>query len=295
MTLTIGKSKPTFVVDSANRLSGSTSDFSVNVPISRNHDYDSIAVDSVQIPKSWSTIDSTNNQFVLIVNAVSSLITIPVGNYNILNFPIVLKQLLDTASGLTFTITFPDWNEVSTDLFTFGVTPGNAVSFSFDTLNVLITSKHTPYDMMGFGKNSLNVFVADSLISTYPVNFQRTKFLTIKSNISNNIGNGSSDNATLVNAIPTSDAPDGSLIVYTSNNLEEATKMLRSNTTNNFQFSIYDDNNEIIDLNGRDVKITLFLYRHNNYFEASLHSLKVQHLEKIVEYEQEEQKYLDAL
>ena len=92
-----------------------------------------IKVIEVQIPFSFYIVNSTNNDFNVIVGGVTTTVIVPIGNYNSSTLTTALQTALNSAgTGLTFTVTFSGMNSApNTGKFTFGAT-GN-FSFQFGT------------------------------------------------------------------------------------------------------------------------------------------------------------------
>ena len=292
MSSSIGKNRPTFIVNSKDRSSGTTEDFFYRLPLSKNDGFDAVSISSIQIPKTFYTLsegrDGDDNTFVLSELGLDITITIPEGNYNVFNFPIVLKQNLDAASFLLghswrYIITYPDrLTETDTQKFTFEVL-GSGGNFPTFTL-----SDNRIREMMGLDCESGCTFSVIAgkikLISEYAVNFQWTQYITVKSSIANNAGNESQDNAILA-VIPVTTVPDGSMIIYDLKNLEDQTKQLANQNGNLYSFSLYDDHDRRINLRGPDWMIQLFVYKQNNYYELAINSLRLKQLDIITQTE----------
>lgn len=302
----VGRHRPTFVVNSKDRENSedSSSNFFYKLPISSDHEFDSVAVTSIQIPKTYYTLeegvvgndDYKDNTFVLTEDGVEALITIPAGNYNIFNFPRVVADALNTASATAtsggstlpsntggtgknwhYVIEYPD-RLVDTDIgkFTFYVSNNSSNQPSFRLYDNRIR------EMMGLDCDTACTFSGDQLQSTYHVNMQWTDYITVKSNIANNAGNNSQDNAILA-VIPVTTVPDSSMINYRLTNLESETKELSNSGNNLFSFALYDDHNRLLNLRGQDWYVQIVLYRQNKYFDIATKSLQIQHLERLNE------------
>lgn len=292
MSVSVGRDKPTFIINSfdrKNRPTTTSSDFFYKINISKQHDFDTVAISSIQIPKTFYTLQQGvvggdafyDNQFQLRESGGTVTITVPEGNYNIFNFPRVLKELLDANSpgGYEYIVTYPDrLTETDTGKFTFTVRNNAGDQPDFHMYDNRIR------EMMGLRCYDINgnpdwcAFTSDTLTSEFQVNMQWTNYITIKSNICHNAGNDNNDNAILA-VIPVATVPDGSMINYTLVNLEEESKQLANAGSNEFSFSIYDDHNRLLDLRGSDWMIKLFLFKQNRYFDVAMKQMEIKQLE----------------
>lgn len=290
--------KPTFTMNSKNRQQKETSTSSnffyrLNIDTTK---YDSVTVNSVQIPKTYYTLqqgvvgndDTFDNQFELSEDGGSTwtTITVPPANYNVWNFTRVLKPLLDAASvtlgnAFQYTINYPDrLTESDTGKFTFRVTNNGGVQPQFHLNDNRIR------EMMGLscydstGNPIACIFSGDELIGDELVNFQWTNNIVVKSSIALNTGNNSQDSAILA-VIPVTTVPDGSMIVYNSPGLELDSRELANHGGNLFEFSLYDDQDRLINLNGQDWFLQLQIFKQNRYFEIATKRLQIEQLKQL--------------
>jgi len=271
MSIAQGLDRPNFLIDSSNRTHGINENFSIQLDIKKNNEYDSVSLIQCSIPKTYYCIDDSNNTFTLRENGSSTTVVIPSGNYNTTNFPSTLKIALEVASlaiggagnAWTYLITYPTSTQPDTGKSTYTITAFGGrpyVSASFEFVD------DKAHELMGFQEPatvSVNSFNGSSiLVSTVPNDFERTKYITIKSDIAHNAGNYNPDSYILAR-LPVKNTTFGDIIDYNLIQLEDGAKILANGRSNTYVFSIYDDHERILNLNGRDWFLTLFMYKHN--------------------------------
>ena len=124
------RDRVSFIINSANRLSGTSYNFQVKLNIDNNQKYDRVSLLSAVVAKTYYQVQANNNTFQLSKNETATLIIIPVGTYSRDNFANVLAALLtsNSANGWLYTITYPNVRiAAETGLFTYLVT-GNSGS-----------------------------------------------------------------------------------------------------------------------------------------------------------------------
>lgn len=296
MSISIGHERPTFVIDTDKKLSGRTSNFTFQLDLRKGNKYDSCVLVSATIPKVWYVIEEDNNKFKLIENSVEKEIVIPIGNYNVYSFARILKNLLDNSghtNGWEYFIEYPDFLlEPERIRYVYRVINNGGSQPSFDFRGY----KYVPHEVMGFNfeyKDNNNpdwlyTFSGDQIESPNILSFQRTRYIQIRSSISNNDGNESSDIALLAASIPTFDTPDGSVIRYEVNHLEDGMKSLTNNNNNIFTFEIADDQGRPLNFRGNNLKFVIMCFQHNKYYELSLHALKIDTIQKAIDIETKE-------
>ena len=123
--------KEIFYVSSVDRLSGSSSNFLYKFAFSNNTgNYDTVAVLSAAIPKSYYLISSYNDEFTLSENGTDVVITVTSGNYSLTSWKNTLTTLLNNNSpnGWIYTVTFPSPNSgSSTGKLTFTVSGNSGI------------------------------------------------------------------------------------------------------------------------------------------------------------------------
>lgn len=323
MASAISFDKPSFMVDSREREPGALNtieDFDIRIELPKNNKFNQVSISTVIIPKSYynitdrvlgtdtdgSTKEPNNNvysfnhnQFVLAEGTSSGVITLPAANYNSINFPVVMKDLLETAStgfgnNFIYDITYPDpTTEADTRKWTFTVSNNGATQpiFYFPIVQPInkpegsgARNKKEPVritEIMGFNaelNNGQRVFSGNTLTSDNMVDFELTKYIVIKSNISLDQGNQSGDNA-ILGTIPVTNVPDGGVINYELQQLEDESKFLANNRKNIYSFSLWDDHDEPVNLNGINWFVKLFVYEYNPFFELAINDIRIRQLQ----------------
>ncbi len=245
-------------INSRNRLSGTDENFTYNIEIPDGFDYDHVVVLNALIPKSYYLIQAgaLENIFQLKENNTTVTVTVPIGSYLLSAFRTEIGTLLSNASpnGLTYTLSYPPLSGPDTGKWTFTQTNGAIISS-------LIFNEHL-FEPFGFFSKSTNVFNGTSLVSTCVIKLQSEDRLLIHSNIANN----PTGNDILV-SINSTTSINYSSINYVCPAPEFYSRLLSSKNLKTCSFSLTDENNELIQLNGLNMNITLLLYKKDPIFD----------------------------
>ncbi len=245
-----------FYINSANRISGTDENFSYLLPIDVTANYDSVCVLSASIPRSYYLVQSGFNTFTLQEDVLTATITVPAGNYSYLSFMAVLPTLLNNASpnGWTYSISYPSrLIEADTGRFTFTVTGNSGTQPSF------IVDSSALCEQLGLEPNTTNTFVGDTLTSTTVINFTPEETLFLHSDCANN----KSDD--ILQEIYDWNSPPMSYIVYQNYGLfEPYSKKLTISSTRTVAISLTNENGTLINLNKRNMLVTLCIYKRDN-------------------------------
>jgi hypothetical protein len=287
MSSAVGLLQPSFVINSADRLaptSTNVEDFEIEIPLPPNNRFNKVSVSTIVIPNSFYNVpdplhhvNPKVNQFLLADSTGNYEIVLTPGNYNYTNLPPILEALLNAASSLTYTVSLPNRvTEIDTTKLTFTVSPAEAAVIAFPVGSVM-------YKLLGFENIStlfpINPFSAGGvLISTHVCNFEFTKYITIKSNISLDSGNMSGDNA-ILGVVPVLQQNNGAVINYELVNLEDEAKAFTNNGSNRYRFSLYDDKGNPLFLNGRGWMTKIFTFEYNPYFELAIQDIQLRNLD----------------
>ena len=97
-----------YYINSSNRISGNSSNFSYEIDIPDGSNFDSCLVLSMSIPRSYYLIRVTANTLILKEDTTSVTITVTPGNYDWREFSSVLTTQLNTLSpnGWVYSISF---------------------------------------------------------------------------------------------------------------------------------------------------------------------------------------------
>lgn len=234
-----------FYINSENRTSGSSSNFTINLDLPDGSNFDSVVVLSMSLPLSYYLIRSPYNTLTLKEAGVSVLITVVPGNYDARTFATALSSLLNQNSpnGWFYSILL----DTTLAKYTYSVI-GNLGSQPS-----LIFSSHLA-DQTGFSLHSTNPFVGGSLVSTAVLNFVSTNCLFLHSDIVE-------DQTSVLQEIYSNNTIPYSFIVFNCPNTDLYTKRLKTNTAGSFNFSLTDEHNIEVNLNGHEIAITLMLYK----------------------------------
>jgi hypothetical protein len=243
--------KQIFYINSYNRQTGDTSEFTVSLDIDNDVEWDFVTVLDASIPKSYYCIQAGLNSFTLVEDAVDYTITIPAGNYTRTSLCNVLIGLLNATTAWVYTITYSNIGITGdTGQLTFGVT-GN------DSQPQFIFTASSPYEQLGFDSNTTYNFSGNSLVSPNVINLAQEATLFISSDICQN----KTDNI-LCNIITPQDS-SFSFIVYTNTSVYEYSKVYTGSKSNIYSFRLQDENGNKINLNGLNMVFTLMLYKVN--------------------------------
>ena len=84
------KSQHVVYVNSADRLSGTSDNFTYNINLPSDKKFNKVVVLDALIPKSYWLVQNGYNTFQLTENGVTATVTLPVGNYNLNSFKTVV-------------------------------------------------------------------------------------------------------------------------------------------------------------------------------------------------------------
>ena len=201
-----------------------------------------ISVQTAQIPYSFFNCDDYDNKLVLFTGSNTYNITIPQGNYNVTTLATELKNVILTATALTFTITF---NSL-TNQFTFATTQ----AFTF-------LKASTCFELLGFEDGIDYSSVANSLTSTISVNFFtiRNVLVEVSNLITDNLTTGESSNASILASIPITSS-QGSIISY-SNIFGIKNRISTIKNFTALHVRLLDDDLIPLDMNGCEWSLTL--------------------------------------
>jgi len=192
--------------------------------------YNTVSIVHCEIPYSFYIINEYNN----LLSLSTGDIYIDFGNYNANSLITYLKPKLP----VNMNISLNSSNGVFTLIY-------NQQFQIYETTTV--------YKVLGLQKKNY-ISLNNSIIFDYPCNFLGTKNLYIKSNIIlDNFNSTTKDYITLSN-IPVSVEPF-SIVLY--NNYSNSKHIIKNKNLDNIEIKIYDDDNNLIDMNSIDWSITL--------------------------------------
>ena len=124
----------------------------------------------------------------------------------------------------------------------------------------IFPANSTLYLPMGFNRGSTNIFSSSYFTSQNVIRLQAKDTIFIKSNIVAN------STKAVLQEIYTTCNPDFSVISFIQNDVELNSKQLLYKD-NNFSFSITDEDDNILNLNGQDGIFSICCFEYNNSFE----------------------------
>lgn len=241
-------------VDSGLRTSGSSSNFTIDLSnqVNNANNYDRIVMTSCSIPKSFYTIDTTNNTFTLTELGINYTVTLPIGNYSYSTVAVALKTALDSASGHGW-IYSVSTSQLLGNL-TFSVTANSGQpSFNF-------TSSRMAF-IIGFDQDTY-AFSANTLTSPNVVNLQLTSSIDVNSNW-----------VAGKNNILSSISPDYAsyaIISYNEQNPAFVSRELSGRSLTTVQFWLTDTQGNQLNLNGLNWSMVIVVYKLDDYHNQRL-------------------------
>ena len=235
--------------------SGTNEDFSYTIKIPSTERYDRVVLLHASIPNTFYLIQEGIDTFVLREMGEDITINIPPGNYSAKVFAAVISGILTGASknGWIYNIALPNQNiQASTGRFTYTVT-GNLPEHQ---PSIICTDKVN--EQLGFQVFSTNQFANGRLDSTTIVNFGSEATMFIRSDIANN---GDND---ILQEIYSGNTINLAYITYQCTAPELYSKALKTNQSNTFRFSLTNEKNQLLNLHGVDMLLTLCLYKRDD-------------------------------
>jgi hypothetical protein len=202
------------------------------------------------VPRSYYLIRAGLNRFTLEVNDVQHVIEIPPGNYDALNFMEVLLTEINRKSSLGMDMEFSNVEGKYTYLLT-----GDArVKFIFAAPSRLGLQ-------MGFDEISVNEFPGTSgsrrFQSPNVLNFISTSTLFLQSDMVQ-------DRSSILQEVYSDNSTPFSNLVYNCRFPAMYSKQMRGQNNRVFNFSLVDEHDQEVDLNGHNILVTLLLYQKEN-------------------------------
>ena len=254
-------------LNSNNRVSGAHENASYKIDISPSEKYNYCCVLACSIPVSYYLIQSPYNTMNLKESATTVTITIPEGNYNINSFGSTVAALLTAGSptGYTYTITTNNsFTTVNNGKYTYTVSGNGGVQPEF----IFTTNVN---EQFGFDPNTTKTFSGNTITSSNVVNFIPEQSLFLYSNLINNTSNNTLN---VLQEIYGGNTPSYGMINYQCTSVEGYSRKINEGHTTGFTITLCNENNRILNLNGRNILITLLLYNKDNIYEIARNYLK---------------------
>ena len=245
-----------YYIDSEERISGTSSNFSFHLDIPDSAKFDSACVLSMTIPRSYYLVREGQNKFIFNLNSVDYPLTVPKGNYNVQNFRTMFIDLIKTATGANLTMAF----DQITGKYEYHITPAAKTQGDFAMASIRLESPSRLGHQLGFDEVSINTFVSGLLTSKNVVNFVSTSTLFLHSDMVD-------DQTSILQEVYSDNSVPFSNLVYQCKFPTMYTKTLRTASSSTFNFSLQDEHGLEVDLNGHQMLFTLLLYRKENLGE----------------------------
>ena len=263
------------IVDSSQRVSGTSSNFTINLNLPNFvQDFDRIALNQFSCPRSWYDVATGVNtfQFKEGIGGTLKTITVPVGMYNVNTLASSIASLLTTNSqnGYTYTVTYPNSSlTVNTNKLTFTSSNTSTVFYFIFTTSM--------FQQLGFASNSTNSSTSGVLTSTNSISISYINRVFLTSNACN-----TSYNSYLQEILIAGQYPSTSFVYYENLNYDTNSKEFTNPQNNCWDFTLYDRYGNIVDLNGLELVFSLIFYKKNKTDELHMEHMRIQHLERIL-------------
>ena len=270
--------KSIFYIDSQNSITSfnGSGSFTVKVDMPPNNTYNRIVVLQACIPKSYYLVQAGYNNFTLLEQDITVLVSIPSGNYTKNAFIIALTSALNGASPhrYIYSITYPASSETNTGKITYSVSAQNQTPLDAQHQPQFIFNLTSNINyQMGFNKNKSYIFNDSTLICQNVIKLQSKDTIFIKSNVV------SSSTDSVLQEIYSA-VPDFSDIIYNQNSIELNSKELIYNS-NNITFTITDEDDVPLDLSGQNCVFSVCCFEANNSLDIMKQNILIKNMEKI--------------
>ena len=233
-----------YYINSENRISGSSSNFSYAIDIPEGQRIDTCCVLSMTIPRSYYLVRRNQNSVTLTTDGIAQTFQIPLGNYNAANFITTLLGIINNLAVGTFAMTL----STITGKYTYTYTgSASTISFSFPAPSMI-------GHQMGFDQGSVNSFVGGTLVSANVLDFVSTSTLFLHSDMVD-------DSTSILQECYSDNSQPFSNLVYNCQFSGMYSKKMRSSSSEVFNFWLTDENDLEVNLNGHDICVTLLLYK----------------------------------
>lgn len=253
----INKVSPSFVLNSEVNPDYTKSSFNAKIELPKNNNFDLVALTHCGIPRSFYNIDENVNTLIIRKNdeAIPHVFQIPIGNYTLENTGLILSQKLSLELGWDVEVVFNGF----THKWDFSIAGVGFSKIGFQFI------RGTPHKLLGFPRHDSSVEFTNPIFSSPIVmNFEKTKYITVKSTIAHNEGNESADSQILARIPVHKTVGFNEIIEYNLIQIQDGCKGIHNNKQNSYFFSIHDDEDFDMRLNGRHWFATITMFQHNN-------------------------------
>lgn len=266
----------TFNFSSVDRVEGTPNTNFQSLPIDLGvHNYNSVCLVQASIPRSFYNVPNLYRTFNLIEDGVSTPISLPKGSYNKSNLLTVLKTYLNDNSpnGWVYNITYSSASQGDTFHYIFTIS-GNTSQPSFQFTDSM-------FRQLGFDKDTTYNFVGDSLESVNCIDLAYINRCYIKTDMIQ-----SNDN-TLDQILNYGSYQMLSFCYYHQNNFDLNTRDFNQNNKTSWVFSLVDEYNQIIDLNGIAWSFTVCFFERSDIHEVHKRELNITNEERLFKLNEE--------
>jgi hypothetical protein len=248
------------------RVSGSDSEFSISLNLPKNKKYNRISVTDIIIPKSYTLIDERNNLLTYIEDGQEINISFDIGNYTVEQFQKRLSLLMtnNSLNNLRYTARMYKANICDTGRM--------ILTIENNSTNIVVQLKifnNISY-LLGFdwpielGDKTpiIKDFINDSLISEQTLNFAFTNNLYLTCNNCQSLKSTHLNNNNILTIIY--NYQNYNSYYHHDQDLLANEKYLNNDSTNDFKFTLIDEEGQIVNLNNLDISFNLHIY-YNDY------------------------------
>jgi hypothetical protein len=275
-----------FYITSGTQLSETVSTFSAELQLPDAELYDRITLTQAAIPISYYVIQKGFNTFTLIEGATQTILTLTPGNYNANSFAVVVAVLLSTSSpnGLNYTITYPNsFTQVSTGKFTYTVNSSSITPIGFTFPIGSNIAAQFGFQLSSLGNITSPIFTPGSgtstLISASVLDFIPENTVFIHSNLVQDAYTDVLQEIYSANTIPFQN------LTFLNPDPYAYSKSLSSSKIRLATFSLTDEYNSPIFLNGLDVVLTICIYKEIDVLDKIERYIKYQVTKEMAQYE----------
>jgi len=265
-----------FHLNTNNRISGTHENCQMELELPSSEEFDRVVLLSCVIPRSYYLIQAPYNTFILKEFTDETTITVEEGNYSFSSFRAYLEALLNASSarGWTYSVSIPNTtNQPSTGKYTYSLINGPPIIFGGE-FSFIFPSTSKLHEQMGFDLGSTNVNIGTSIKSKNVVKFTLEDTLYIHSDLVS----GQQDD--VLQEVFTAGSFDFSSIKFQNYTPIEYSKVLSTSSNNTYRFTITDEDDRIINLNGLNCVYTVLIYKNNDIHNVQKDFIKYQLLKK---------------
>lgn len=250
-------------VDSRKRIEGTDSSFKYEISFPPNKTYSNVCVMRLAIPKTYYLINKPNNYFYLeeenpAGNLQRERITLPIGNVGRRMFVRNVLSLINTASPnkWIYKITYSGLEDFDDGKLGFTVEKEENLPLSNSDGFARLIFENGLYEQFGFNQGSTNQFDNGFLESKNVVKFQAEDTLYLHSDMIKKDRRSVLQDVFVANSLPFSN------IVWECNDIHCNSKELNGNNNEAVSFSLTDENDFPVELNGMNMVFTLLFFNY---------------------------------